>query len=69
LLIIGSTPDGGTPNTKAVDAFTCDWRHEMCPPPYLAPRVIHHAARTGAKGTVECTKKLCGIDEIFHELS
>ena len=43
------------PNTEAVDAFTCDWGGDInwvCPPPYLIPRVIRHAAKTHAKGTL-----------------
>ena len=43
------------PGTEAVDAFTCDWGSEtnwICPPPYLIPRVIRHAQKTKAKGTL-----------------
>ena len=43
------------PNTEPVDAFTCDWGGDVnwvCPPPYLVPRVIQHAARTRAVGTL-----------------
>lgn len=43
------------PGTEAVDTFTCNWGSEMnwiCPPPCLIPRVIRHAQKTGAKGTI-----------------
>ena len=43
------------PNTEAVDTFTCNWGGEInwvCPAPYLFPRVIQHAARTQAVGTL-----------------
>ena len=44
-----------SPDTKAVDAFTCDWGSEtngICPPPYLILRVKRHAQKTKAKGTL-----------------
>ena len=43
------------PGTEAVDAFTCDWHGEVnwwCPPPYLVPRTIKHAQRSGVCGTL-----------------
>ena len=43
------------PGTEAVDAFTCDWSKDvnwLCPPVYLVPRVIHHASKCHAKGTL-----------------
>ena len=43
------------PGTEVLDAFTCDWGSEtnwICPPPYLIPRVIRHAQKTKAKGTL-----------------
>ena len=43
------------PGTKAVDTFTCDWRHEVnwvCPPPHLISRTIRHAAKTCSRGTL-----------------
>ena len=43
------------PGTEAVDTFTCNWEQEtnwVCPPPYLIPRTIQHAARTCSKGTL-----------------
>ena len=43
------------PNTEAVDAFTCDWGSDInwaCPPPFLVPRCIRHAAKTCALGTL-----------------
>ena len=39
------------PNSEAVDAFTCDWSGEnnwLCPPVYLIPRVLRHAANSKA---------------------
>ena len=42
-------------DTEAVDAFTCDWQGEVnwwAPPVGLIPRVIQHARRTKAKGTL-----------------
>ena len=44
-----------TPNSEAVDAFTCDWGADnnwLFPPVYLIPRVIRHAQATAAKGTL-----------------
>ena len=44
-----------TPNSEAVDAFTCDWGADnnwLFPPVYLTPRVIRHAQATAAKGTL-----------------
>ena len=43
------------PDTEGVDSFTCDWQGEInwwCPPVNLVPRVIQHAHRTRAKGTL-----------------
>ena len=43
------------PDTEAVDAFTCDWGGDInwaCPPPYLIPQCIQHAANTHAVGTL-----------------
>ena len=43
------------PGTEAVDTFTRDWGGEvnwMCPPSYLIPRTIRHAAQTFARGTL-----------------
>ena len=43
------------PGSEAVDAFTCDWSNEnnwWCPPIYLIPRVLGHAQKTSAKGTL-----------------
>jgi len=43
------------PGTEAVDAFTCDWKEDInwvCPPPNLVPRVIRHAQRASAVGTL-----------------
>ena len=43
------------PDTEAVDAFTCSWSEEndwLCPPILLIPRVIRHAQRTWAIGTL-----------------
>ena len=43
------------PDTEGVNSFTCNWGNDInwiCPPPYLVPRVIRHAARTGAKDTL-----------------
>ena len=43
------------PGVEAVDAFTCDWKDEnnwWCPPIYLIPRVLRHAQKTHAKGTL-----------------
>ena len=43
------------PNTEAVDAFTCDWGSDInwaCPPPFLVPRCIRHAAKTCTVGTL-----------------
>ena len=37
--------------TEAVDAFTCNWSGEnnrLCPPIYLIPRVLRHAANSKA---------------------
>ena len=47
------------PGSEAVDAFTCDWAGEnnwLCPPPFLVPRVIRHALKTGASGTLVVPK-------------
>ena len=44
-----------SPSSEAMDAFTCDWAGEnnwWCPPIYLVPRVIHHAQKTRAEGTM-----------------
>ena len=41
--------------TEAVDAFTCNWQGEVnwwCPPLNLVPRVIQHARKTRAQGTL-----------------
>ena len=43
------------PNSEAVDAFTCDWSGEnnwLCPPVYLIPRVLRHAANSKAAATL-----------------
>ena len=43
------------PGSEAVDAFTCDWGGEinwLCPPLHLISRVIQHAKRTRAQGTL-----------------
>ena len=43
------------PGTEAVDAFTCNWGDELnwwCPPPYLVSRMLCHAKRTRAHGTL-----------------
>lgn len=44
-----------SPGTEAVDSFTCNWEGEnnwLCPPGYLIPRVILHAKKTNAYGTL-----------------
>ena len=44
-----------SPGTEAVDSFTCRWDGEnnwWCPPVYLIPRVILHARKTQACGTL-----------------
>ena len=43
------------PGSEAVDAFTCNWSGEnnwWCPPIYLIPRVLGHAQKTHARGTL-----------------
>ena len=43
------------PNSEAVNAFTCDWSGEnnwLCPPVYLIPRVLRHAANSKAAATL-----------------
>ena len=43
------------PGSEAVDAFTCDWGGEinwLCPPLHLISRVIQHAKKTRAQGTL-----------------
>ena len=43
------------PGSEAVDAFTVDWSKEnnwWCPPPMLVPRVLRHADRCNAQGTL-----------------
>ena len=43
------------PGSEAVDAFTCNWVGEvnwLCPPMHLVNRVIQHAKRTNAEGTL-----------------
>ena len=43
------------PGAEAVDAFTCNWDREnnwLCPPVYLIPRVIGHAKKCCAVGTL-----------------
>ena len=43
------------PGTEAVDTFTTDWSGEnnwWCPPVALIPRLIQHASRTKAEGTL-----------------
>ena len=43
------------PGSKAVDTFTLDWSDEnnwLCPPVYLVPRVIQHARKCKAQGTL-----------------
>ena len=43
------------PGTEGVDAFTCDWSKDinwLCPPVFLIPRVIRHASKCHAKGTL-----------------
>ena len=43
------------PGSEAVDAFTCSWADEnnwWFPPVYLIPRVIRHAQKSKAKGTL-----------------
>ena len=43
------------PDTEAVDAFTCNWSGEnnwLCPPIYLIPRVLRHAANPKAVATL-----------------
>ena len=43
------------PGSEAVDAFTCTWVDEnnwWLPPIYLIPRVIRHAQKSKAKGTL-----------------
>ena len=43
------------PGTEAVDTFTCDWGKDnnwFCPPVYLIPRMIMHARRCCAVGTL-----------------
>ena len=45
----------GTPGSEAIDTFTCDWGGEnnwWFPPICLVPRVIRHAQRTKAFGTL-----------------
>ena len=44
-----------TPNSEAVDTFTCNWGGEnnwWCPPVHLVPRVIRHGQNTNARGTL-----------------
>ena len=43
------------PGTEGVDAFTCDWSKDMnwlCPPVFLIPRVLRHASKCHARGTL-----------------
>ena len=43
------------PESEAVDAFTCNWEEEnnwLCPPVYLIPRVLRHAANCKAVATL-----------------
>ena len=43
------------PGCESVDCFTTDWVHEVnwwCPPPLLTPRVIRHAKRCQADGSL-----------------
>ena len=43
------------PGSEAVDAFTLDWSDEnnwLCPLVYLVPRVIQHARKCKAQGTL-----------------
>ncbi len=43
------------PGCSAVDTFTCSWADEnnwWCPPPYLIPRLLKHAAVCAASGTL-----------------
>lgn len=43
------------PESEAVDAFTCDWGNDinwLCPPVYLINRVVQHARKTSAQGTL-----------------
>ena len=43
------------PGSEAVDSFTCDWGIEnnwWCPPICLVPRVVRHAQKTRARGTL-----------------
>ena len=43
------------PGTEAVDTFMADWSGEnnwWCPPVALIPRLIQHASRTKAEGTL-----------------
>jgi len=49
------------PESEAVDAFTCNWEDEinwLCPAVYVINRVIQHAEKTKAQGTliVPCWK-------------
>ena len=43
------------PGFEGVDAFTCNWHGEnnwWCPPVYLVPKVLWHAQKTNAIGTL-----------------
>ena len=43
------------PESEAVDAFTCNWGSEinwLCPPVHLINRVVQHAKKTNAQGTL-----------------
>ena len=43
------------PGSEAVDAFTTNWSDDnnwLCPPVYLVPRVIQHARKCKARGTL-----------------
>jgi len=43
------------PGTEAVDVFTCNWGKDLnwiCPSLYLVPRVLCHAEKTHAAGTL-----------------
>ena len=44
-----------SPGSEAVDAFTCNWGEETnwwCPPIHLITRVLQHARKTKAHGTL-----------------
>ena len=51
------------PETEAVDAFTVDWGDDTnwwCPPVGLVPRLIQHACKTKAVGTLIVPQHLFG---------